>query len=410
MVICGVTQPVATREPAQAAPPIPLAPFGLTVLIICLGALLTSGQLYITIPLTEAISTDLSIAGTTVTSGATAFGLAYAAGFVLFGPLSDALGRRRVIVVSMVAIALTTLAVALATSPVSLITLRAIQGLFAGAYGPAAMAYLGERIAANRRTIAMASLITSFFASSVVVQLVAAEMVQQLGWEWVFVGGGAVGAALTAALFAILLPDRARARSRLTTSYRHMFTLVTDPPLRSWFIASAGVLSGYVAVYTALPAVTSDAHVTWLRVVALPAFVAAPLLAHRLGHVTPSKRGTIMLSIGAALLAFVAATGGAFVPMLILLPPLVIALALASSSLAQASGDRAAHARAGATAIYSAMIFVGGSIGSAVAAGLADKSFTTIIGVTTIVVVIGAAAAVLGSAQAQRNGPMQTPN
>ncbi|NUS72097.1 MAG: MFS transporter [Corynebacteriales bacterium] len=392
----------AGKSPRAASKSLPRqAPFLSTVILLCLGALLTSGQLYATIPLTHLLAEEFDASTSAITFSATMFGFAYAIGFVAFGPLSDRFGRRHVILGSIIGISLSTAAVAAATDVTSLVSLRTVQGLFAGAFGPAAMAYLGERMSPERRTVAMASLITSFAASSVVVQLAAQEVVRVTSWRAVFIGGGVLGALLFLTLARILVPGfhGDRRPPSLKRSYGSMFRLFKDKVLIAWFVASAGVLSGFVTVYTALPlsGIASEGQVTALRIIALPAFVAVPLLAGKLSGTHPAWRGTWGLTVAAVVLALTAIFGSVFWLLVVLIPVLVLSISFASSSLAQAAGDRASHARASATAVYSAMIFVGASIGSAIAGSFASESFALAVGLSTIVVVVAALAAACGA-------------
>ncbi|MFP3700406.1 MFS transporter, partial [Burkholderia sp. SIMBA_013] len=88
---------------------------------------LVVGQLYVTIPLVTDIAGRFGITPANAVLSGSAFGFAYAAGFLIFGPLSDRYGRKRVILVGLIATALATFLVGLAPNFAILLSARAIQ-------------------------------------------------------------------------------------------------------------------------------------------------------------------------------------------------------------------------------------------------------------------------------------------
>src|SRR5699024_7813046 len=128
-------------------------PMRRTVAITAVTALVVVGQLYAPIPLLTDIGTQLHVSAATAAWVSAIFGFGYAIGMLVAGPLSDTLGRRRIVVAGLVAAAITTGIVALApTFPVLLIS-RALQGGAAAFFPPVALAYLTERIAPAQRTM-----------------------------------------------------------------------------------------------------------------------------------------------------------------------------------------------------------------------------------------------------------------
>ncbi|MGI5373615.1 MFS transporter [Streptomyces sp. CA-251387] len=77
---------------------------------------------------------------------ATAFGFAYAAGFLLSGSLSDRYGPRAVITAALVAAAASTAAVSAAPNLPTAIALRSLQGLTAATFAPSALTYVVHHI------------------------------------------------------------------------------------------------------------------------------------------------------------------------------------------------------------------------------------------------------------------------
>lgn len=84
-----------------------------TLLVAC--ALAVVSLLYLPLPILPQLAQTHGL-GSAAAGVISAFGLAYASGFLIFGPLSDRLGRRRVMVCGLMALALVTALLAAAKS------------------------------------------------------------------------------------------------------------------------------------------------------------------------------------------------------------------------------------------------------------------------------------------------------
>lgn len=120
---------------------------GRTLPFFVLSALLATGQMYVPIPLFTAMQADWGVGSAVMTWIISAFAFGYAGGFVLFGPLSDRYGHRRVLVTGMLVAAAVTLLTGLAANAPLAVGLRVVQGLAVGSMPPAIMAYVATRLA-----------------------------------------------------------------------------------------------------------------------------------------------------------------------------------------------------------------------------------------------------------------------
>jgi MFS transporter, YNFM family, putative membrane transport protein len=82
------------------------------ILALSLCGLLVPSQLYVSITLITPISSTFEVSPEMALWVGSAFGFAYAVGFVVFGPQSDRYGRKKVLVSGLLALALSTLGVA----------------------------------------------------------------------------------------------------------------------------------------------------------------------------------------------------------------------------------------------------------------------------------------------------------
>ncbi|KUN72542.1 hypothetical protein AQJ46_11960 [Streptomyces canus] len=115
-----MSHPAPTHSPRHTAgtstpdQPPTWAPAAPTIALLTALGVLMVGQMYTVLALLHPMATALGTTPEQVTWAATAFGFAYAGGFLLAGPLSDRYGSRAVITAGLVAATAATLAVSVA--------------------------------------------------------------------------------------------------------------------------------------------------------------------------------------------------------------------------------------------------------------------------------------------------------
>jgi predicted MFS family arabinose efflux permease len=358
-------------------------PFGRTLVPLAATAVFVVGQLYVVIPLLGEFIARWGAGSAEAAWMVTAFGLAYATGFLFSGPAADRFGRRRVLLAGLVAAAVATAAVGLAGSLTTGLVLRAIQGFASAFFAPAALAYVAERIAPTRRPIALTTMTSAFISSAIIAQALATVLLPTLGWQSPFFGGALGVLGLAAILWFVLEPDPARDGGPRVNPLGAMGRMLRRRDTLLLYLATATVLSGFVAIYTGLETVgpgglaDDPAAMLALRASALPAFLAAPWIAGRLRGYTPATRVVGALAVAAAsALAAAAAAGIGVVAVAVCLLVFVGGIALAAPGLIEAVGSAAGPARAAATALYTFTLFVGASLGPQLAAAVDGAGFT----------------------------------
>ncbi|MFG1999895.1 MFS transporter [Spirillospora sp. NPDC048911] len=378
----------ATGPAVPAAAP-RYAPFARTLVVFSITAMLATGQLYGLIPLVNAIAADWQTTPTAVTWLMTVYGFGYAAGFLLFGPLSDRYGRRRVIVTGVAATAVTTLLVATAPGLGAAVALRIVQGMTMGAFPPVAMAYVGERIEPRRRLVTVTMMTTGFLAAAVVGQL-AAQWLAGFGWRLFFVAGAAAFTVAAAALRWAMLPDGPVSDASPLDAYRIMPSLLRSPGLRLLYAAVPTVLTAFVAIYTGLQ-LTGISGLLGLRASALPVILAIPFLTPQLARIPGPRRAAVALAMAAAGTALIGLLTPSTVGLALLLMLVTAGIAVAAPSLVDTIGSRAGTARGPAISLFTALLFAGASLGPQVAGLLADHGIAPLAFALTGMLTVGAA-------------------
>jgi YNFM family putative membrane transporter len=345
----------------------------LAVLVTC--ALLVLMQLYLAIPLApilgEALGGDLPAAAAAM---GTTYALAYGFGFLIFGPLSDRYGRKRILVPGMAVLALATAGLAAASSLPAVAVLRTVQGFVAASFSAPALAYVGEALPPRWRSTGIGAMSTAFLTAGILGQVFAQAIAETLSWRWVF--GVAAPALLLAAvaIAAILIePTRSGHPASLAQRYREVARLAVRRDLVLPNAASFSVLLSFVGMYAALGPLLQtqfgldDDGVLLVRLAGLPAMLLAPVAGWLVG-----RHGPIRVAIVGYLIAAVglAAEGiSVAVPWALVLASVIFVLGIATIVPATIAlvGGRGGSSRAGALALNGLYVFAGASCGPLVA-------------------------------------------
>jgi predicted MFS family arabinose efflux permease len=138
-------------------------------------------------PMVTVIAADLGSHPKTIALLATAFALPYALIQLVLGPMGDALGKIRIMRMCLVVLALALTASAFVTSAEALFALRVVCGAAAGGIIPLSLATLGDRVALERRQVAISRFLVAVIAAQLLGASLAGLLVGSIGWRGVFV-------------------------------------------------------------------------------------------------------------------------------------------------------------------------------------------------------------------------------
>lgn len=114
-------------------------------------------------------------------------------GAVAVGPLTDRFGRRVTLISSIAIFSVLTLAIAVAQNVTQFTVLRFLAGLGLGACLPTALAFMSEHAKPGRGGSAVTRMMTGYHVGAVLTALLALWLVDEYGWESMFVVGGVAG-------------------------------------------------------------------------------------------------------------------------------------------------------------------------------------------------------------------------
>lgn len=302
----------------------------------------------------------------------TASVIAVALAAPLVGLAADAVGRKRVIVASMIGLSIPTVLAATAGSLPALILWRFLQGLFVPGIIAVAMAYISEESPAHVVAATMATYVTGTVVGGFSGRFASGLVAMHRGWPAAFVVLGV--AAMLGGLATWWLLPRSTKFIRQRTAFASLRAFrehVRNPRLLATYAVGFNVLFVQVASFTYVNFYLADKPFG-LGPGALSSIFAVYLIG---AAVTPSA-GQIIDRVGyrrALVGAVCLGSVGILLTLLHVLAAVIAGLALSCTGVfacqAAASshvGEAAGHARSSAAGLYVSLYYLGGGAGSVI--------------------------------------------
>ncbi|WP_270938334.1 MFS transporter [Falsiroseomonas oryzae] len=323
-------------------------------------------------PLVGVIGVEFGQAAATVALLGTAFALPYALVQPVLGPVGDAIGKRRVIRVCLVVLALALAASAAAPDLWTLGLLRVVAGGAAGGVFPLAIATIGDRVPMERRQLALARLLVAGLTGSVLGGALAAVVAPFIGWRGVLLVCAAVALAGLVVLRGEDEPEGGKRLDLGETLVRYG-AILRLPAARVLYVAVflEGTLIFGIFPFVApiflergLAGTSGGLTEAGLAVTAyaLGGFVfaaLAPLLLRRLGQVHMIRLGGVLGAVALAGLAFAPAAWLGIAACHVL----GIGFYMIHSSIQTRVTEVAPQTRGTAVALHAFCFFLGQSVG-----------------------------------------------
>lgn len=188
---------------------------------------------------------------------ATGFSISYAIGQPFLGPVADAVGKARTILVSLAALSVMLVISALVTRFDVLFLIRMAMGVFAGGIIPVAMAAIGDRAPMHERQVALGRFLTIMIIGQTAGAACSGIIADAFGWRAVMVVSAAL-AAIAATLVAVVLkprPDAERERLSIGNAlarYRIVFANPKTLVLYALVITEGALIFGIMPYVAAI--------------------------------------------------------------------------------------------------------------------------------------------------------------
>ncbi len=180
--------------------------FWRATLALCLGSFTIFANLYLTQPLLPMLAQDFGVSALEAGWSFTVSTLTLGLSLLVYGPLSDAIGRKWLMILSIGGTSLITLLLSQTQDYSTLLWLRGIQGFLMGGLPAIAIAYMGDEFSKKALMVAVGIYISGNTLGGISGRLIGGFLGDWLGWSDAFLAMTLVSVVCLTA-FALLLPS-----------------------------------------------------------------------------------------------------------------------------------------------------------------------------------------------------------
>lgn len=207
------------------------------------------------------IGSDLDAGEAAMQQVTSVYLLSFALMSVLHGPISDAAGRRTVMLTGLTGYVVASLVCALAPSLPVLLAGRAAQGLFAGAATIVSRAVVRDLYSGEQAQRLMSQIMMIFSIAPAVAPVIGGWLLQAGRWPvifWFVAGYGVLAALLTVLVIPETLPREERVPLRLGAVAGGLWEVARSGPFERLALATALLFGGYFVYVVAAPIIVVD--------------------------------------------------------------------------------------------------------------------------------------------------------
>jgi YNFM family putative membrane transporter len=341
-------------------------------LALCIGSLVVFANLYLTQPLLPLFVKDFTLSELEASYSLTIATLMLGLSLLVYGPLSDAIGRKVIMVGSLCGISLTTLALSYVNSYEELLYLRALHGFLLGGIPATAIAYIGEEFPRAKVAAAIGLYISANSLGGISGRILSGIVSDLWDWQTVFMVATLCNIALLL-FFTMTLPKSTAFISqplRITRILHNVGGHLRNKRLLIAFMVGGVNFMIFLNLYSYVIFVLADAPYSlsssWLGLLFLT-YLSGSVGSALIGKIDQSvscaqriAMGTLIIMVGTATTLI----GG--LPLLI--GGLLIngfGFFIAHSSLSTWVNRSAEGSKASASSLYLVFYYLGGSVGTA---------------------------------------------
>ncbi len=337
------------------------------MLILFVSGLVIMMNLYLTIPLTKTISSDFNVSLNSAGLLSSFFSIGFALGCLIYGTLSEKIGRKQTIFIGIICLTLITLIIGLSNSFYLILFLRFLQGLAAATFSPVALAFAGEFFKANQKTTAIGLISTGFLMAGILGQVLSTTLNQLYSFQSIFLVMSLLLCLCTLGLFIFLPKDSNTKNVSFFKNFANLKNILKKQSLLLCYLIAFLLLLSFVLMYSFFmsklaiePYNLSTSEQLKIRLIGLLGMIVSPL-AGKLS----AKVGIKNLLVYSLSLTVISSILFIFSKSLVILTILsvifVLGIALAVPSLVTLVNFFGAFERGLSVSIYTFILFLGTS-------------------------------------------------
>nr|WP_298412763.1 MFS transporter [uncultured Halomonas sp.] len=339
-------------------------------LALCLGSFIVFVNLYAVQPLLPELRLEFGVSTLEASLVMSAALVTLACSLLIFGPLSDAIGRDRIMRLTLLAAALCSLSLMFVDDFTLLLIVRALQGLVLGGLPAVAIAWMGDEFDHRALMLAVGLYISANTLGGIGGRVLGGFAGEYGGWHASFMAVGLLSVACVA-IFWWLLPA-----ARCFTPRRFRFKVALEAlvdHLRNPLLLSAYLIGGlnffifinqYSYITFRLHEAPYSLSMQWLGMIFVT-YLGGTLGSALSGRLSQRLPQPMCMMLGILILM-----GGTLVTLSASLPIILLGLVINAfgffvchSMASSWVGRQATHSRGSATALYLVFYYLGASLG-----------------------------------------------
>ncbi|WP_425642866.1 MFS transporter [Marinomonas gallaica] len=339
-------------------------------LALVIGSFMVFANVYVTQPLLPMIAHEFSISELQAASSFTITTLTLGLSLLVYGPLSDALGRKNIMIMALLGVTLTTFSLGFVTQYSELLLLRALQGFFLAGLPAIAVAYLGDEYRPQAMAVAVGLYISGNTIGGIGGRLIGGFVGEWQGPSAAFFVMSIVSM-VCFFLFWVLLPNSENfhaKRFRPATLFTNVKLHISNPILLMCYLIGGFNFFIFINQYSyitfvleAEPYSLSATYVSLLFLTYLTGTIGSAFSGKLAAYCSQPKimaLGTLILMLGSAITLY-----GSLTSIIIGLLINCFGFFLCHSTASGFVSKNAHQAKASASSLYLVFYYLGASVG-----------------------------------------------
>jgi len=344
----------------------------LLILILGLNGFIVMADNWVVSPILPAISGDIGVTVTSAGMLITAYMIPFGLFQLIFGPLADRFGKKKIISLSMIIFTIATALCAIGANLTDLIIYRALTGIFAASVMPISLALIGDIFPMNERQSAIGTFMGISFLGQGLSMAIGGSISYFLNWRGVF-ALYALMAVVATTFFMTLgrsIESHANPQAKFLAPYKQLFSKFSNVILYL-VIAFEGIL--IIGSFSYLGGfLESEFHFNYLIIgFVMTLFGIFAVIGGRLSGKLAAKAGRHKIMVSGFFLAALAdlllyGFGANFYFVMVAIGMLGLGFMFAHSSLLTIATEAAPKSRGAVMSLVAFCFMGGGGVGTAI--------------------------------------------
>ena len=336
----------------------------------------------------------------------TGFLAGFAIAQLIWGPISDHLGRRLPLFIGMVLFIIGSVGCAMSESITSIVFWRVFQALGACTGPMLSRAMIRDLYTRTRAARMLSTLVIVMAIAPIAGPLIGGQIIRFTSWHGIFWLLAVIGALMFVSLF--WLPETLAQERRINASLKGAFSnylaLLSNRKfmrytlsLTFYYVAAYAFIAGSPFVYIQYYGIAAQ-HYGWLFAVNIVGVVSVSFINRQLVNRYPLesllKYATLIAALAAVILAALVKTDHGSVVLIVVMVLIFFAMnGIVAATSTAAALDEVPHIAGSASALIGALQYGSGIISSLLLAGLSDGTPWTMVWIIALFTVLSAALA-----------------